>query len=154
MSKFAHLQRHDPRGRKATFRLPIEGHTAADGTYTPAALEMRHAGESNRAWHNASTKFNAKHAVARKAMQGRPEAESLSQQRDRELYPRHVVTGWSGIVDGAGELVPFSEASCREFLEALPPWIFDEVRVFAVTAANFLEEDAPTAEEVRETAGN
>lgn len=154
MTKFAHLRRHDPRGGKSIYRLPIDGYTAEDGAYTPAQLELRHAGESNRPWHNASTKFNAKHGLARKSLQGRPEVDGLSLQRDIELFPRHVVTGWAGIVDGDGVLVPFSEENCRDFLTQLPAWIFDEVRAHAFTASNFLGEEVPTQDEVRETAGN
>jgi hypothetical protein len=155
LPNFDHLQRHDPRGRTSTYRLPIDGYTdPATGEYTPAELDLRHAGESNRAWHNASTKFNAKHGLARKSLQGRPEADTLSKQRDLELFPRYVVTGWRGITDSAGQPVPLSEDNCRSFLTALPLWIFDEVRIHAMTASNFQADDVPTADEVQETAGN
>jgi hypothetical protein len=73
-----------------------------------------------------------------------------NREDDRILYSKHVVKGWRKIVDDTGSLVELNEASCLEFLKALPDWLFDDVRTFASNPRNFLD-DLPD-EEV--TAGN
>lgn len=130
--------------------------TAADGTTSTVhtRLHMKHAGEGNRAWMNAVQKWNAKHNMARRQARGGADFDELMRQRDVELYPKLVVTGWDDCFATDNSLVPFDEESCREFLAALPDWIMDEVRLYAVQAANFLPDDAPDEADIAETAGN
>lgn len=60
-------------------------------------------------------------------------------ENDYSLYSRHVVTGWSNVVDEDGEPVPFTKANCEEFLRVLPEFLFDELRTFCGNASNFTE---------------
>ena len=152
MSRFSKVsEQYSPKARSVRFALPLE---AAPGAPQPTLL-VRYAGDTNNGWRNAIAKFNAKTGLARKAVQGRSrEADRLALERDIELYPEHIISGWEGIVDDDGQQVSFSREACREFLEALPQWIFDDVRIFCSTATNFIAGSEPTEEEIGEQAGN
>lgn len=143
---FEHLSAYDPRGT-SEFVLPIAGRPS---------LKMRPAGQSNAPYFNAMAKRNAKSGQLRRLAQGQVDVDSIDQNRkeDRELYPVHVIVGWTNVNDSEGKPVQFTAVTCREFLQALPDWIFDEVRNFAAIPANFLPDDEPTTDEVQEAAGN
>ena len=55
------------------------------------------------------------------------------------LYAKHIVKGWTGIVDNKGKAVEFTEGECLGFLSSLPDWLFDELRAFASDLQNFIE---------------
>ncbi len=117
-------------------------------------LQLLPATEANRPYHAALLKRNARRT--RQLQAGRVDPAMIAQNRneDRELYASHVVRGWSGVKDDAGAVVPFSIPACLEFLQALPNWIFDELRNFASVATNFVAETEPTPDEVEEHGGN
>jgi hypothetical protein len=77
--------------------------------------------------------------MARKAKSGILSPKMLEEIRDRDraLFPKHVITGWENVRDVDGADVTFSLAACKEFIEALPPDMFDEVREFAGDLVNF-----------------
>lgn len=52
------------------------------------------------------------------------------------LYARSVVVGWSGIVDAAGEPIPYTPEACIELFRAYPE-IWALVWPFANSRANF-----------------
>lgn len=58
---------------------------------------------------------------------------------DRELFARHVVVGWSNVVDSAGRTVEFTADACADFLAALPDWVFDDLRDFCASPNSFVE---------------
>jgi hypothetical protein len=68
---------------------------------------------------------------------------ALIEQRneDRSAYAKHVIRGWSGIVDADNNPVEFSYENCLDFLRALPPSVFDDLRLFCQNDANFQDED-------------
>lgn len=76
--------------------------------------------------------------------------ESLD--KDRDMYAGAVVRGWRYVSDDDGNEVPFSVDACREFLRALPDWVFRAIRVFCRDERNFTR-IALTAD-VEEVAGN
>lgn len=98
------------------------------------------AGESNKPYFNAQLRKARK--GLRAARSGMITAAMLEESRDedRELYAAHVVRDWRGLVDDDGKSVPFSEDACKQFLHALPNWLFDEVREFATSISNFMPE--------------
>lgn len=154
MPKFGKLQSFDPAGRTATMSLPI-GYVKADGTRVQSKLHLVHAGDSNKRWLNAVNAYNAKTGIARKSRDNPQEATVLANTRDRDLYPKLIIQGWDDVPDDDGNLVPFSVENAAEYVAALPQWIFDEVRMFAVQAANFVPTmDMPSAQEARDAAGN
>lgn len=144
MTQFAHLKKYDPEGQKAWFTLPIDG---------DPRLELKHAGQANRNYTNAVVKANAKSGAMRR---GRVDANLLAEnlQLDRDLFPKYVITGWDGIQDGDGELVPYTQQACADLLNALPDWIVQELSGFAARASNFIPDDMPTDDEVDDQAGN
>ena len=77
-----------------------------------------------------------------------------NRQEDKRLFSQYVVKGWSGVKECTGEVVPYSKENVSEFLEALPSWIFDELRVFCTTPGNFLEEGVSEAEETGKASGS
>lgn len=118
------------------------------------SLTLLPTGEANKPYFNAVLK-RAKTSV-RRLRAGGLTAAMMAETRneDRKLFPRYVVTGWTGIVDAAGKAVEFSVENCEAFLAALPDWIFDEVRSFAGDPNNFLAEDEAGTEDVEDSKGN
>jgi hypothetical protein len=155
MSKFAHIkERYETRNRVVRYTLPIKGaRDPKTGEHLPAVLLLKHAGESNRGYNNALIKNNAQTGLARKAMTGR--GGDIALERDLELYPQHVITGWENIPDQNWNAVPYSREDCADFVQnGLQRWIFNELRLFAVQAVNFVDDDVPTSDEVKDAGGN
>lgn len=78
-----------------------------------------------------------------------PKAKTVSydlvqegREKDKDLFAKYVIKGWSGIKDSEGKDVPFSLANVQSFLAALPDWIFDEVRTFAGVPENFVDDSS------------
>lgn len=147
MSQFEYLKRYDPKGGRAWYTLPILG---------SPRLQVRHAGGTNKGYVNAVAKHNAKTGTARRIARGQVDADLLHEnlQVDRQLFPKYVIVGWDGVRSTDGDLVPFSQESCRDLLDALPDWIIQELSTFAAVAANFLPDDVPSEDDVDEQAGN
>ena len=65
-----------------------------------------------------------------------------NREEDRRLYPLHIVKGWEDVKDTKEKVVSFTTDNAKSFLEALPDWIFDEVRMFAGNPNNFVDDDS------------
>lgn len=119
-----------------------------------AVLQLRPAGEKNKAYHNALLKRNAK--LSRRFRAGKITRAMLKENRehDKVLYAQFVIAGWTGVLDDEGNEAAFSVESCRKFLDALPSWIFEEVRFFALDPTNFLADDEPDEDDVDGLSGN
>lgn len=132
MSDFSHLQRLSETRETRDFVLyNLEGEPV---------LKLRPATEANKPYFNGILRRARKNRGAIQAGVVSGGLVRESRQDDRRLYAQHVLAGWEGVTDSAGELVPFNSENALAFLEALPDWIFDEVRGFAGTPANFLED--------------
>lgn len=109
----------------------------------------KHAGDSNKPYLNANLKLVSRNS--KRLMQGRINAAVVEEQRqdDRVLFPEHVIIGWENVFNDNNESVPFTLENCRDFLNALPDYIFDEVRGFFTNPENFVT-DGPTPEDVFE----
>lgn len=123
-----------------------------------AKLHLRPAAMDNSAYYNASLKLSARRAGG-DMPRHIEEKDEMNQARmdDRALFPATVVVGWEGIVDDKGEPVAYSKEVCKDLLDALPDWLFDMVRAFAMNPDRFLQEGdlaLPTPEQVQEKAGN
>lgn len=73
-----------------------------------------------------------------------------NRDNDRELYPRYIIRSWKNVKDTMGNQVEATPENFKEFVDALPDWLFDELRTFAMDIQNFL----PTAVDAEEVAGN
>lgn len=144
MSKFGHLKKLEV-GNDQTGEFHMH---ALEGE---PVLVVKPALESNRGYFNASLRSSRKNMRA--IRNGNLTAGMLDETRetDRELYVGHVVVGWRNVVDAKGKPVEFNSSDCRDFLAALPNWLFDELREFCGTPGNFIQEDQVDAEA---TAGN
>lgn len=134
MSQFSHLKKLEVKGGStADFKMH-----ALDGT---PVLTVKPAMESNKQYFNASLK--ASRSNMRSIRNGNVTAGLLDETRetDRVLYGKFVLVGWSGVLDGSGKQVPFSREIAGDFLDALPNWLFDELREFCGTPSNFIEDD-------------
>lgn len=132
MSNFSHLKKLDVKDRTAKYQIfQIEGEPT---------LIMKPATEANKPYFNSVLKKSRRKVKAVQA--GALNSKMIQENRDedRELFPKAVVIGWEGIVDNKGKEVPFTTEDCAQFLEALPDWIFDQVRNFAASSENFAYE--------------
>ncbi|UFK26769.1 hypothetical protein [Roseobacter phage RDJL6] len=141
MSQFAHLKKMEVQGGKtAEFKMH-----ALEGT---PVLTVKPAMESNKAYFNASLK--ASRSNMRSIRNGNVTAGLLDETRetDRELYGKHIIVGWNNVLDSSGKSVPFDRSVASDFLEALPNWLFDELREFCGTPSNFIEDHQVDTEAV------
>ena len=116
----------------------VRAYTFHDLTGGPT-LQVAAATQSNRDYFNAALT-----AAAGKATPGRKvTVTSLADDRETraKLYARHVVRGWSSVVDDAGAPVPFSADACEEFLVELAKpetaFVFNEFVAFIEEERNF-----------------
>ena len=106
-----------------------------------ASLMVRSCNEGNSGYMNGLLRITGQDDGGRRSKQSKGlSADKMDETReyDRELYPEHVITGWSGVVDAEGKEVKYSVKVCREFLNALPDWIFDRIRIYVSDPENFL----------------
>lgn len=144
---FNHLK-VDPQ-KSARFAL---GGTGLNGA-PDVVLIVRPATEENKAYTNARLKA-AQSMVRGGANQGVTQAAvEESRERERLLYAAHVIKGWENVYDETGKPVECNEKTVLEFLEAIPGWMFDDVRSFCRHPNNFFP-DQPHPADVAATAGN
>lgn len=67
-----------------------------------------------------------------------------SRTEDKEVFAKTCARRWN-VQDASGVDVEFSEDNCREFFDALPDWLFDDIRTWLTNAANFV--DAPVGDD-------
>jgi hypothetical protein len=133
-------------------KLEVKDNTAKLTLYDIAdepALVLKPATDVNKLYFNAVLKRTRKRVRAVQA--GKLTSKMMEQNRneDRELFPLYVVVDWENVNDSDGNHVEYTPENCASFLNALPNWIFDQVREFASKSGNFIEEI-----EIKEKAGN
>lgn len=116
-----------------------------------------------------ATKHNLEYAAAAKRMTPklkRIQREGSSNSDERaiellaELFAEHVIVDWpTPPIDKSGKVVPFTPENCRDFLVAIPDYMFDDpsgsypsVVRFYSNPLNFSE--GYDADEEKELAGN
>jgi hypothetical protein len=117
-------------------------------------LQVAPATEANKTYFNALL-AQTKESLRELSQKG-ASAESVELQRElaKELFAVHIVRGWSGVLDVAGNEVPWTRANCVAFLDALPGWIFDRIRDFCSNSANFIGPREAAPAELDATAKN
>lgn len=112
----------------------------------------RPAGEINKPYFNELLKRSGKTARQVQAGQINPGMIAENREGDKKLFATYVVTNW-GYIDIEGQehdgVMPsaegadtkFSAEEAQAFFEAMPSHIFDEVRGFFTTMANFAIDD-------------
>jgi hypothetical protein len=121
-------------------------------------LSVQHAGRSNVAFFNAAlrqTKIARRKAKSRKGAGITAASIEQARQEDIQMFAEFIVTGWSGVLDSKGKEVPYSQEVCIQFLNAIPPDMFDELREFCLDIENFRElDDTMDPQELEELKGN
>ena len=101
-------------------------------------LIVHPATEANSRYFNALLQRTGRNAS--QVASGKINAGMISDNRDedRELYPNYVVSGWEDVVDSDGKAVKFTPANVADFINALPGWVFDDLRAFCGKPHNFV----------------
>jgi len=141
MSKFGHLKQLNCKQSTEYIIYQLDGQPV---------LVLAPATESNRGYFNALLRKSRKNM--RVVQSGKVSASVIKQNRDEDriLYADHIITGWKKMLDSNGKEIPFTKEDCKEFIEEIPDWLFDEIRAFASNVQNFIED----AIDVEETAKN
>lgn len=111
------------------------------------SLQVLPATEGNKEYFNAALKSQRKNRTSNKNI----DAAFIQKGRakDKELYPKYIIKGWSGILDTQGNAVEFSVENAIEFIRALPDYLFDDLRDFCQNPKNFTNvEDEEVVEEI------
>lgn len=102
------------------------------------SLLVLSATESNKGYFNAALKSQKKNKVSKSVDLAFIEK---GRNKDKKLYPKHIITGWEGVKNTKGEDVEFNSENLNEFLEAIPDYMFDELRDFCQDPKNFSQEN-------------
>lgn len=147
-------------GAESTFEYElyqIKGYQAPkENRPRKAKLVLAFAGQAHRAYFETLVKRTTKGGVRRRRQSTGADLDAFENERvhDRALFPRFIVKELIDVPMGDGKLAKSTEENIKVFIEELPEWIFDEVRIAAKEPNNFVEDDDedPTEEEIEETA--
>lgn len=137
--------------REGTAEMTLYAAAYDDGTFP--VLEGKHAGLTNAALVAESTK-NLSPKSRRNAARGKVSVADIEENRakERELYAKHVITGWSNVRNSTGKESSFSVDNCKAFLAELPQDFFDDIADFFTNPDNFRNENL--SDEEAEEVGN
>ena len=115
----------------------------------------------NKAFLNAvmkKSKEASRVANARRRLRGSDEVTDAAIERARlediELFVEYIVSGWGNVFNTDGEPVEFTKENCREFLQAIPPEMFADLRLFCLDVRNFRQETGMDPDEQEALQGN
>lgn len=129
MVDFSNLKAYEPTDMVAYRLTQLQG---------SCSLNLRPATEANPKYFAAFMKRNAQYAKSNRRVTVTQALINDTRDSDKDLFATHVIVGWSGITDINGETVPFTPQNVRQFLDAIPDWIFDDIRAFASDPSNFV----------------
>lgn len=140
MADFSHLTKLASDGRRTVEYVIHE---------IDASLMVLPATESNSRYYQAL--LRSQRASVRRLVGGRMSQAAVAQNRavDRELFKAHIVKGFGSkpprdVNDERTENTPENVAA---FIDAMPVWMFDDLRAFCGVETNFIPEDEPTDED-------
>jgi hypothetical protein len=131
MADFSHLKALEQKGdAEVPYKLEqIEG--APTIWFAPGT-------DANRAFQNESLRrANARARQNRRSKRVTREVVAASRQEDREVIASTCAKRWD-VRDAKSKAVEFSPEACLEFFEALPDWLFDDIRAFVTDPGNFV----------------
>ena len=139
MADFSHIRRQE-------VTIPTARHTFYEIKGEPW-VEVKPATEWNKGFFNALLKRQRRGRRLQRA--GTLTVDGIKRMRDedRELYSKHIVAGWGGVVDVDGRAVELSPDNCCDFLHAIPDESFDMLRDFAGDSQTFVEDVVTDTEE-------
>lgn len=102
--------------------------------------------DANKVFMNESLRrANARARVSRRGRRLTADTVASARQEDREVIAKCCATRWD-VKDAKDRPVVFSEANCLEFFQALPDWLFDEIRGWVTDPSNFIDVDGDGGE--------
>lgn len=116
-------------------------------------LKLLPASESTKPYFNALLRKSGKKVRAMQSSRFSGAMIKENRAEDRILYAHHIIKGWSNVTDANGQAVEFSAENVLDFLNALPDWIFEEIRRYASDIQNFINEGEESLD-VEEVAKN
>lgn len=125
-------------------KLDVDGSTAREYKFdqiegAPSIWSLP-ASEENKPYMNEALRRVGKGSRGgRRAKRTTVDTVKASRDEDKELFAKYCAKRWN-VKDASGLEVQFTPENCREFLEALPDWIFDDYRQWLNEATNFLDE--------------
>lgn len=137
MGQFDHLKQLDARGTKPYVFAEILG---KDGMAPELQCVCADLASNDGLFNDALRADDSKVLAGEvKSAADRDRRQRYIQERAAPLYARHAVRGWSGVINGSGQEVPFSPEACEEFLLALPFWSFSKFRNWLTEPSNFVD---------------
>ena len=134
MSDFSYLDKFDVKhDQTVTYKIQ-----EIELNYKTPELYVLPATQKNAPYFNSVLKAGKPYERQVKSGSMTTELMSISRDIDRELYAVHVIKGWNNIFDKQGQPVEFTQDACKEFLKALPDWIFDNLTIFCKNPNSFV----------------
>ena len=143
MSNFSYLKKLSVKGKTAEFPISLIRFEKINGdeieNVTPVLI-VSPATSINKPYINAVLRKMSKtlKRAANTGVIGKDENDEL-RKISIELYPRYVINSWEDMPNSEGNLEEFTEESCRDFLEAYPKELMDELIVFCSKNSSFAE---------------
>lgn len=131
MAKFGHLRKLEVKDKTVEYPLyQLAGEMV---------LIVKPATEANKPYFNEVLRRSKKNM--RQISAGSIDSALIEQNRadDRKLFPEHVIVGWKNVVDSDKKIVPFTKEDCKDFLDSIPDWIFDDIRAFATNSSSIAQ---------------
>lgn len=138
MANFSHLQTLDVKADN-TAKYPLD---QIEVNGVSPVLTVAPATEANKPYFNSLIKRAqrySKQVTSNKINAGLIEE---NREEDRRLFPMHVLKGWEDMLDANGKPIQFNPQNAREFIDALPDWLFDDIRNFCTEVQNFVQESS------------
>ena len=139
MADFSHIRRQG-------VTTPTARHTFYEIKGEPW-VEVKPATEWNKGFFNALLKRQRRGRRILRAGTLTVDMIKRTRDEDRDLYAKHIVTDWGGVVDVEGKPVELSPDNCCDFLYAIPDESFDMLRDFASDSQTFVEDAVTDTEE-------
>lgn len=143
MGNFSHLKKLSVKGKTAEFPISLIRFEKKNGDEienVSPVLIVSPATSINKPYINAALRKMSKKLkrAASTGIVGKSENDEL-RKISIQLYPQYVIEGWEDMPDSDGNFVEFTEESCRDFLEAYPKELMDELIDFCSKNSNFAE---------------
>lgn len=150
MNDFAHLSGLDVSEKTTKF--------AVSEISTDAVLELKPANNTNTEYFNAYMSLTAarttKNMSRTSTTEFRVEDLDADRELDKDLFPKYVIVGWTGVTTQDGTPIKWSVKKAIELIDMLSApgvaWVFDKIRMRAKSPEAFVDwtELAPPTKEL------
>lgn len=146
MVDFSNIAAFEPKNEP---RLYVDRDLTLSPKLGPVKLFSLPALDTNKPYHNEwLRRVAARQEEGGRGTEVTGDVLSEARSEDRELLGTLCLTGWENVVDAKGNPVEFTPAEGWEFLKALPNWLFDRYRNWAMTPLRFVSVDPAQIEKL------